>query len=197
MFVNYREPELDELIQNADKNQEWSELCFHLGMEGQLSTIKRSSDDETSTGNPIPYMAINKRWLKIFKTLCPDKIEYKKYKFSTVPLDGLKEILLCVHQKYFDVVEIWWDNVVKDPLIIGIINGKYSSDKQHYLIGRFGDEILPLEMLEQKAIQRIVSHLKNTVEKVSKTIDECVMDYLDKDQDVNIQISSGHASLYW
>jgi hypothetical protein len=196
MFVHYREPELEELLQ-PEVSQQWLELAESLGMEGQLSTVKKlktSAETEDSKA-PIPYMRLNKRWLKIMKTLCPDSTVYNKYKFSTIPLDGLAEIGLCKEKNYFEKIEIWFDNLEKDPLIVGSI-GNYS-DKQHYLIGRFGDEVLPFEELERKALQRLTQSFKNKVEKISKTIDETVKEYLDKDDDVNISVASGHSSLYW
>lgn len=193
MFVNYREPELQELIQ-PEANEKWKSLAEELGMEGQLSTTIRKNDEE---GSAIPYMRINKRWHKIFKTICPDKSEYNKYSFSTIPLDGLAEIALCLHQKYFDKIEIWFDNVEKDPLIVGINNGKWSSDNKYYLVGRFGDEVLPLEELERKAINRMKSALEKRVSKLQKTLTESVHDYLDNDNDTIIAVSQAHSSLYY
>lgn len=193
MFVNYREPELEQLL-DAEQNEQWKTLAAELKMEGQLSTTIRKNEDE---GAANPYMRINKRWLKIFKTICPDKSDYLNYSFSTIPLDGLAEIALCLQQKYFDKIEIWFDNVEKDPLIVGINNGKWSSDSKHYLVGRFGDEVLPLEQLEQKAISRLHSALQTKISKVQKTLIESVHEYLDDDRDIVISISAGHGSLYY
>lgn len=191
MFTNYREPELQ--FEDIDASASWVSICEKLELEGQLSLIKRQ--DETQ-GNPIPYMPINKRWLKIFKTICPDHVEYQKYSFSTIPMDGLIEIGLCVEKNLFDTIQIWWDNKEKDPLIIGIVKGRYSTDNKHFLIGRFGDEVLPLEELEKKAIARLETQLKNDVIRVSKTISETVSNYLDNDNDTVIRVSNGHTYLY-
>lgn len=193
MFVNYREPELEELLQ-PEVSEQWQNLALSLGMEGQLQAINKVKP-EGETASPIPYMRLNKRWVKIFKTLCPAKDVYNKYKFSTIPLDGLAEIGLCKEKNYFEKIEIWYDDKEKDPLIVGS-NGEWSN-RQYYLVGRFGDEVLPLEELELKAKARLIAHLRNQVDKVSKTIEETVVDYLDNDEDKTINVSGGHSSLYW
>jgi len=193
-FENFREPELEELIEDSEKSNEWREICENLQMGGQLKTAVSGED---SSCNPIPYMPLNRKWLKIFKTLCSSKSEFKEYSFSTIPLDALKEILLCVHQKYFDKIEIWYDNKEKDPLIIGKIEGQYSSDAKFYLVGRFGDEIMPLEILEQKAAQRLADSFRTALSKMSKTIDELVSTYLNEDEDSAVSISNGHPNIFW
>lgn len=200
MFVNYREPELENLVSDQESSDQWKELIAQLGMEGQQELLmpqSKKAKEVGRSGEPIPYMPINKRWMKIFKTLCPDKSDLKSYKFSTVPLDGLAEIALCKEKQYFDKIEIWYDNVEKDPLIVGVLDAEYSSDKRFFLIGRFGDEVLPFEVLEKKAIQRLTAYLKNEVNKVTKTIDECVTAYLDKDENVCIEIRNALPHQYY
>lgn len=191
MYVTFREPEHEQLIDTTD---EWKEICETLEMKGQKSLIERKSGEE---GNPTPFMRINKRWLKIFKVLCPSKMEYKEYNFSVIPVEGMAEIAECVHNRYFDEIEIWYDNVEKDPLIIGINKGRYSSDNKYFLVGRFGDEIMPLEMLEKKAIKRMRDSIKNAIDKLSKTVDESLMNYLDDDSDTVVSFSQTHRSLYY
>lgn len=192
MFVNYREPELEELIE-PEVSQQWQELATSLGMKGQLEAARLTKEDSTDK-SPIPYMRLNKRWVKIFKTLCPSTSKYNEYKFSTIPLDGLAEIGLCKEKNYFEKLQIWYDDKEKDPLIVGI-NGSWSSE-QVYLVGRFGDEVLPFEVLEQKAIKRLTDSFRNAVDRVSKTLENVVIDYLDKDEDPKLSVADGHATLY-
>jgi hypothetical protein len=191
-FVNFREPELLNLMENQANSDEWVLLAENLGMNGQLKNLKI---DINGVGNPNPYMPINRKWLKIFRTLCGAKIDYKEYTKSIIPLDALKEIELCVKNNYFEKIEIWWDDIAPDPLIVGVLNFESRFEKNFFLIGRFGDEVLPLEELEIKAINRLCLSFMNELQKAQKTIQESVITYLNDNMDVHINVSNGHSSL--
>lgn len=191
-FENFREPELMELVED-DKSKEWRKLCDELGMQGQIQKFQKK---EGVQGKPIPYMEINKKWAKVFLTVCPSKSEYQKYSHSTIPLDALQEIDFCIKNQYFEKIEIWYDNVDKDPFIVGRNKGTNWSDDL-YLIGRFGDEIIPLEEIKKKAYTKLQNSLKNMLTKTQAIIHQAIFDYLEKDEDVDIVISKFHGSLYY
>lgn len=189
MYRNFLEPELEELILTENK-EEWVSLAEEIGAEGQVKLVKKENGENSS---PIPYMSINRKWQKIFKTICPVSVEYKKYDVSTIPLDGLRDIKNCVNANYFDSIEIWHSDVAPDPFIVGAV-GK-SWDKKYFLIGQFGDELLPLEMLEAKAIKKLAEGLKNQLKTMLNNVDNVIYDYLEKHETPNVSMSEIHGYL--
>jgi hypothetical protein len=192
MYENYREPELEQLI-DPENSKMWMNVATNLDMVGQLAIAKKG---DAAKGNPIPYMAINKRLHKLLKTLCPDSEESRKYKASTMPLEALLEIGLCVEKNYFDTIQVWYDAKDKDPFIVGIVSGSQRWDNQYFLIGRFGDELLPLEILEQKAIAKLTDTFRKRLENARSRLNELIEEYLEKDSNTEISISRGHGSIW-
>ena len=188
-FVNFREPELECLL-DKEMSDEWHVLVTDLGMVGQL---QNTNQKDGAYVNPIPYTSLNKKWLRIFKTLCGAKSLYNKYSKSTIPVEALHEIKLCVDNNYFSAIEVWYDDNAPDPLIIGVCNTENKWEKNYFLIARFGDEILPFELLEQKAYLRLLEIFDNSMKQAAKTIPELVNKYIQTGEDVDLLISRGHA----
>lgn len=173
-FISFREPELEQLIQ-SNQSAEWNAIVSRLSMKGQVE------DSKNELGIPNPYQRLNSRWVKIFKTICRSSADYQKYNFSTIPLDALREIEFAVNNKFFRAIQIWYDEVEKDPFIIGVAGESFTP--KHYLIGQFGEEVLPHEELEIKAIQRLTLHVENNLNLYKSNISKVVNDYLDHDVD--------------
>lgn len=172
----YLEPELSEMVGSPEVTAEWKQLAEELGMEGQLKLITPKSGEEKDK-NPSPYIHMNKKMQNVFAILCPEVIDYKKYDKTTIPREVLKEIALAEKEKYFDAIKIWYDDAGPDPIVVGYIKtGQY--DYVKHAIARFGDEILPFEVLESKAKKRltdmITEKLTNMTQSISTTVSEFI-----------------------
>ena len=170
----YLEPELSEMVGSPEVTAEWKQLAEELGMEGQLKLIAPKSEGGTDK-NPSPYIHMNKKAERVFAVLCPEVVNYKKYDKSTIPREVLREIALAEKEQYFEKICIWYDDASPDPLVVGYIkDGSYNYIK--HMIARFGDEILPFEVLESKAIarmkKRMTDKLKAALNGIDMTLDE-------------------------
>ena len=171
----YLEPELQEMVANEEVTTEWKQLAEELGMEGQLKLIKPKSSEGVDK-NPSPYIHMNKKAERVFAVLCPEVVNYKKYDKSTIPREVLKEIALAEKEQYFDKICIWYDDASPDPLVVGYIKtGSY--DYVKHLIARFGDEILPFEVLETKAIARMKKRMTDKLNAALNGIDLTIDEY--------------------
>jgi hypothetical protein len=166
------EPELQEL-ENAEQAQEWFEIATELGLDKQLGTADKSEEKKAP-----PYMYIDPKTSHIIRTLCPRVVDYKGYSASTIPLDVLKEIQKAEKNGWYAKIQICYDDKSPDPFVIGIGHSENSWDKPLHLIARWGGELIPFELLEQKAIDRMrkkateaLNEMKMRVEMALKNVD--------------------------
>jgi hypothetical protein len=188
----YLEPELEEMVGSVEVTEEWKQLAEELGMEGQLRLITPKSGEE-SDKNPSPYIHMNAKAERVFAILCPEVVDYKKYDKSTIPRDVLREIAMAERLKFFDKICIWYDDASPDPLVVGYIKvGTYEHVK--HMIARFGDEILPFEMLEEKAILRLKKKLTDkltaTLTGVNVKVDSFFNPVRYNDDNLNIEFTT-------
>lgn len=161
------EPELENLSE-LENSTEWQLVCEQLGLSNQLSRTEKSE-----TKQAPPYMAIDPKTAKIIRTLCPEMVDFRKYAASTIPLDVLQEIQKCVKHGWYDQIHIYYDNVTPDPFVVG----SYEETQYRYhfhLIARWGAEMLPMEMLEQKAIQRLKNAALKSLHELSSKVDYAI-----------------------
>lgn len=112
-FEIFRDKALNKIITEVEDLEEWKALCKDLGLEKQY---------ELSTGSksPIPYPFVNTHYKNIIDMLAPDFQEIEEYKKSTIPLEVLREVKLCVNENYFQKTIIHYDENSPDPFVIGI-----------------------------------------------------------------------------
>lgn len=190
--LTFREPELLELIEQEDAKSEWHEIVKRLGMMGQLEHVEKD-------GTPNPYQRLNSRWVKILKVVCPAAIEFKKFNHSTIPLDVLKEIEFAVQNNFFREIQVWWSEKEKDPFVVGISGEQFRP--KHHLIAQWGEELLPFELLENKAIESLSNHISRRLDffNQKESIIEGVNAYLDRDVNpmlVDTQTAHGRLIVY-
>lgn len=156
-----------------------------LGMEGQLSMLK----GESKSGSPSPYLFMNTNLMRVFSTLCPTAVPYTKYNKSTIPLEVLAQIALCEREGYFNSIKVWYDEISPDPVVVGYIKSESHSETKH-LIARFGDEVLPMEVLQEKAKSRLTDSLVNELKKFNNSAENFVNDFFSgKDSSVGFSIN--------
>lgn len=159
--------ESKELIYDSDKISEWKEKCIELGLSEQL---KLSEDNKS----PIPFENMNEVSKRVYQTLCPAVVEYKKYGKTAIPLEVLGLIKLSEDEKYFDHISIWYDDKSPDPLAVGVVKINDWS-QEYFLIARWGDVLRPFDELMKMAIQRYkkksILDLKNKISEASNKLE--------------------------
>lgn len=170
----YLEPELLEMVGSEEVTAEWKQLAEELGMEGQLKLIEPKSSGENK--HPSPYIHMNAKAERVFSIICPQVINYKKYNKSTIPREVLREIALAEKENYFDKICIWYDDASPDPLVVGYIKESSYSFIKH-MIARFGDEVLPFEELEIKAVNRLRKQMEETLKAELSSIERTVYEF--------------------
>lgn len=145
------EPELAELEQ-PEIAQQWFDIASELGLTNQLSHADRSEEKKAP-----PYMHVDAKTGRIIMTLCPIQVSYQLYKASTIPLDVLKEIAKCEKNGWYSKICICYDDKSPDPFVLGFTHNESKWQRDIHLIARWGAELMPFEMLEQKATERLRS----------------------------------------
>lgn len=148
------EPELENLSDETIAS-EWFEICSELGLSEQLKHADRSEEKKAPQ-----YMMVDPKTSRIIKTLCPRVVDYKNYEASTIPLDVLQEIQKCEKHGWYAKIFIAYDDKSPDPFVLGYCHGE-NWNRPIHLIARWGAELLPFEVLEAKAIQRISDEVKD------------------------------------
>lgn len=143
------EPELSELEQ-PEQAQQWFNIATKLGLSHQITNAIRSD-----VKMPPPYMHIDSRTGRIIKALCPIQVSYMSYKASTIPLPVLTEIDKCIKNGWYSKIDICYDDKSPDPFVIGFTHNENKWQRDMHLIARWGAEIVPFELLEKKAMDRL------------------------------------------
>lgn len=114
MVQNYFNTELSDIVFDIDSQDEWKDIAKELGFNKQLDFVEKQS-------SPMPFPFINESMKRIFTTICPVEIEAKKFSKTPIPLEVMKTIQMCVNEKYFNKIHIWYDDKSPDPFVIGEI----------------------------------------------------------------------------
>lgn len=158
MVQTFLVEETKELIYDADKQEEWKKKCEELGLTEQLNL---AAPDKS----PIPFEHMNTVSIRVYETLCPEKVEFKKYRKTSIPLEVLGLIHLSVNEGYFDEIQIWYDDKTPDPLAVGVKKDGEWGNREFYLMARWGDALKPFEKLKETAIKRYTHSAKIALQK--------------------------------
>lgn len=172
--------ETKTLIYESESIDQWKEKCDALGLDKQLALTQPGK-------SPVPFEFMNTVSKRVYETICPAKVEFKDYDKTPIPLEVLGLIKLCVDEKYFSKIEIWYDDKSPDPLAIGRKSkDSYTWNDDFYLIARWGDVLRPFEELKSKAIaiftnSKRIEYRRNIVENEAKlkTVEEDVLAHFD------------------
>jgi hypothetical protein len=158
--------EVQELIYDNEKLQQWNDHVAELGLEGQKQLVKPEK-------SPIPFLFMNKRLVEVFETLCPTKEDIKKFGATPIPVEILGLVALAQREQYFKKIEVWYDNESPDPAVIGFVRGEgketyMDSYWNRYLIGRWADVKASFEELAVRAKARwIPQHIASLKDSIS------------------------------
>lgn len=125
--------ETQELIYDNEKLDQWNKRVAELGLIGQT---KIQAKDKS----PIPFLHMKASMVEVFSQLCPCKVDIKAYDKTPIPVEILDLAALSVNEKYFNKIEIWYDDKTPDPACVGIV-GKWIVYRKNYShIGEFATE---------------------------------------------------------
>lgn len=144
------------LIHDGEALQKWNDKIEELGLEGQKSVLVMKDK------SPIPFLWMNNSLIATFSTLCPTKVNIDKYDKTPIPLEILELVSLSKKEGYFDLIQVWYNDVDKDPVVVGYsIDQEYKNRESYYqevyskkyLIGRWADMKASLDTLIDRAKQ--------------------------------------------
>lgn len=152
----YLEEEHTDIISDSEKNDEWFKTVEELGLKGQqnISENKKS---------PVPFLFMKRAMINTYETLCPSKSTVEEFDKGTIPLRVLSMIALAKQQNYFAEIEVWYDDVKPDPIVVGKLK-KTKNEYDLYLIARWGDELRSFIELQQQAAKRWIARKKIELE---------------------------------
>lgn len=101
------------LIYDNEQLDKWNDLVKELGLKGQTNIVKPNK-------SPIPFMFLNQGLKNILDTLCPKRVSIENFDISPIPVEILSLVSLSNMEKYFNKIQIWYDDKQKDPCCIGI-----------------------------------------------------------------------------
>ena len=165
------------LIHDNEALTKWNEKVEELKLTGQKEVVKEDK-------SPIPFLWMNSAIVSTFETLCPTKIDIKKYDKTPIPVELLEVVSLCVKEDYFDCIKVWYNEKQKDPVIVGYVAKKGEKKEdwqfeyygQKYLIGRWADVKASLDQLIERAkkvfIQSETFNLKREIKDRQRKLED-------------------------
>lgn len=105
--------ETQELIYDNEKLDEWNLMVNKLGLKGQTKICAPQK-------SPIPFLPMKRNMVNVFSTLCQAKQAIEDYDKTPIPVEILSLVSLSIREKYFNKIEIWYDDKDPDPACIGI-----------------------------------------------------------------------------
>ena len=140
--------ETQELIYDNEKLDQWNKLVADLGLEGQTKIQKKDK-------SPIPFLHMKQSLVEVFGQLCPRRVDIKAYDKTPIPVEILDLAALSVNEKYFNKIEIWYDDKTPDPACIGIVGEWLIYDRSYNRIAEVSTEA---EAIRYKDDPKYYSH---------------------------------------
>lgn len=178
--------ETSNLIHDNDALQKWNERVNELGLEGQREVVQVDK-------SPIPFLWMNNALVATFSTLCPTKVEIAKYNKTPIPVEILDLVSLSKNENYFNMIKVWYNDIDKDPVVVGYVvepnyldKGEYYHEaySKKYLIGRWADVKASLDSLIKKARAIYIANTTASHKQQIRTYQRLIEDIED---DVNRQ----------
>lgn len=137
--------------ETPEQSAEALRLIEELGLKGQQPKA------EAVTTSRNPYRLVKSDEQFVYSVLCPDRCKVEDYKDGPIPLEVLKTLAYAKSLGVFAGFEVWAasSKSVKDPVLVGYTNMSQwgSLTGGPYLIARWGEELLPLEVLTPDALR--------------------------------------------
>lgn len=164
-------------------DSEAMELIEKLGLTGQ----QRISNPETATR--IPYRAMEKREMVVYKALCDCSKPLESYDADAIPLRVLQVAALAKETDMFNGgLHVWYpaEARIDDPVLVGVVKIHPHADhpeqwmrnitsEKFYMLARWGKTLLPFEKLEEMAVKmlrtRRITQLKKAIKEAQSALE--------------------------
>lgn len=141
----------DVRVETVEQSEEALRIINDLGLDGQ-----KPKSLSTGTVVRFPYRLMTDEELFVYSILCPQRTDLKTYDLSPIPLDILKTAAYAksLQDPRIAYLEVWsaTSQKVKDPVLVG--KKEHWSSSQIYILGRWGEELLPLDVLLPDAVKK-------------------------------------------
>lgn len=107
--------ETANLIYDNEELEKWNNYIEELGLSGQTKIVSKDK-------SPIPFLHIKDSLKNVMECICPRKVSVEDYDISPIPNEILDLISLSKREKYFNKIQIWYDDKSPDPFCVGIKN---------------------------------------------------------------------------
>lgn len=186
----FMDNDVKDLVFDIEAQDEWKEKIKELGLKGQKELINKGQK------SPIPFLYLNKGMERVLSVLCPKKEDVKEYSKTPIPLEALGVLKVAEDEGYFGEIEIWYDDVDPDPVMIGVVHKENKWEKDYYLLARCGTERKTLEQLRQEAKERWkkkkladIERAKIELEQAKQKIDVLTEEYFSGEYIISISVS--------
>lgn len=112
--------ETEPLIYDNAQLEKWHQLVEKLDLKGQKRVAKEGL-------SPIPFLFMNQNMMRVCKVLCPMQVPIEVYDLTPIPMPVLDLVALAKKEKYFQQIEIWYDEQSPDPFCVGV-TGYWAGD---------------------------------------------------------------------
>ena len=180
----FLQEDVKSLIYEPNDLGRWHDLVKELKLKGQEFIVQYHNLH-------IPFPKMNSHMIDALGSLFYSRAQIADFYLSTIPLEILELVSHCIKKNLFSRIEIWWNDTNSSSMVVGQIgywnengglglNGKIFSTKQealdaggqgprfhtisHYLIGRWGTDIQPID--EQKELVKARFMVSETMEKI-------------------------------
>jgi hypothetical protein len=116
-----------------------------------------------------PFRGIRTDEKRVYSELLTKREEFSRFDNEASPLRVLKIAEMCIKNGWFRLLQVWYDDGVKDPLLVGFAGDSYS---EPYILARWGDELENFEILRQRAVQRRVEIQRLEREKALQSVEQ-------------------------
>lgn len=148
--------ELHEAVtpeETVQQDTEAAALVDSLGLKGQQALQTKTE----TTASRCPYRQMTKDEEFVFRTMCPARSNVSTYSASAIPLRVLQIIAWAQQNGPFQKLEVWYADSasVKDPVLVGYMQDPNCSWRELiFILARWADELLPIEVLMPDAYRR-------------------------------------------
>jgi len=151
--------------ETIEQSAEARELCAQLGLTGQ---IKKT--EEGAVKARTPYRLMKDDELFVYTILCPERSDVHTLSNEPIPLDVLKTLAYAKTLNTFEYFEVWSASSknVKDPVLVAY-EKRY--DNKRFILARWGDELLPLEVLIPDALKRWWNARQDSLHQIKQRIE--------------------------
>jgi hypothetical protein len=134
-----------------EANEEAVQLIEQLGLDGQRALLSKTDQPAR-----CPYRVMTADETFVYRTLCPHSVKLAEYRDAPIPLRVLQ---VAAHAKalgIFKELHVWHAASAeeKDPVLVGLKEGRYSYETETFILARWGAELEAFAVLVKRAIAK-------------------------------------------